>query len=552
MGHLLFWLEAAVTSALFAALGVALASHITDRVWRGLLRLVWAVLLLGPWLVAIGAFAWVQHWAGGARRPLIASTVAGAAVLIAATIIRIRGRRAAATAWPVNRLALAWVAGVFLTVMTFWNLDLAVRQRMATLRVEAGAIALSLAPPRVPDAQNAAPLYRRASEILEARKAQGLPWWKVSYWFAFPYAADEFDPADEEVLSLLAQSRPVIDLLHRAAERPACNFGVHYSPPSLRVTMAWPSSIPDLGGLLSVSARVAASEGRMADAMADLHAAWAISRHCTAEPPIIATLIGVSAEDKAFDAFQYVLDQGPLPVDALDAGPDLLTPSYREALHRGVLMNTALGMATFASMPDLIAESVVRVHPQLPEFPLVTARTAAPYRVFLWKEDLEAHLGWMRRYEQLSSEPYYKNERLWRDLDRRLSQTFLGPDRTFSETFLNQRESGLMTRCLTFPLARASKLAALADARHRLVALAIAAERYRQAEGVLPTDLDQLVPRYVLLVLTDPFTGEPLKLVAAADGIVLYSLGPDLADDGGAAFERKYMTGDVSLRLRRW
>ncbi|MFW6155635.1 MAG: hypothetical protein ACOC95_10515 [Planctomycetota bacterium] len=74
---------------------------------------------------------------------------------------------------------------------------------------------------------------------------------------------------------------------------------------------------------------------------------------------------------------------------------------------------------------------------------------------------------------------------------------------------------------------------------------------HRHAEGALPTNVDQLVPRHILVVPTDPFTGEPLKLAETADGIVLYSVGPDLEDDDGAAFARKTMTGDIALRLRR-
>jgi len=42
--------------------------------------------------------------------------------------------------------------------MTFWNLDAGVRAELSSLRAEAGAMALSTAPPRVPDDQNAAVL----------------------------------------------------------------------------------------------------------------------------------------------------------------------------------------------------------------------------------------------------------------------------------------------------------------------------------------------------------------------------------------------------------
>ena len=57
---------------------------------------------------------------------------------------------------------LALGIAVALHLMTIWNLDLAARQQLASLRIEAGAIALTAMPPRVPDNDNAALFYKQA------------------------------------------------------------------------------------------------------------------------------------------------------------------------------------------------------------------------------------------------------------------------------------------------------------------------------------------------------------------------------------------------------
>jgi hypothetical protein len=67
------------------------------------------------------------------------------------------------------------------------------------------------------------------------------------------------------------------------------------------------------------------------------------------------------------------------------------------------------------------------------------------------------------------------------------------------------------------------------------IAAALAAERFRRDKGRWPTSLDELVAaRLLVSVPRDPFDGQPLRLRRLADGLVIYSVGADGADDGGA------------------
>jgi len=49
---------------------------------------------------------------------------------------------------------------------------------------------------------------------------------------------------------------------------------------------------------------------------------------------------------------------------------------------------------------------------------------------------------------------------------------------------------------------------------------------------------------------SDPFTGAPLKLVIGSSGTLVYSLGPDGKDDGGAPFDRDKDVGDIAWTVR--
>jgi hypothetical protein len=63
--------------------------------------------------------------------------------------------------------------------------------------------------------------------------------------------------------------------------------------------------------------------------------------------------------------------------------------------------------------------------------------------------------------------------------------------------------------------------------------LALSLAAYRAERGVYPDSLDALAPKYLPKIPTDRFTGDPLVYRTAADGYVLYSLGPNLQDDDG-------------------
>jgi tRNA A-37 threonylcarbamoyl transferase component Bud32 len=63
--------------------------------------------------------------------------------------------------------------------------------------------------------------------------------------------------------------------------------------------------------------------------------------------------------------------------------------------------------------------------------------------------------------------------------------------------------------------------------------VALAVERYRLAHGDWPRDLAALVPAYLKEVLSDPYDGQPLRYRRVADGVVVYSIGPDRTDNQG-------------------
>jgi hypothetical protein len=87
------------------------------------------------------------------------------------------------------------------------------------------------------------------------------------------------------------------------------------------------------------------------------------------------------------------------------------------------------------------------------------------------------------------------------------------------------------------------------QARFRTTVVAIAAERYRRKHGHWPQKVDELVPDELADVARDPYDGKPLRLKQLPDGLIVYSVGVNGIDDGGAVTSIVGKTADTGFRL---
>jgi hypothetical protein len=75
----------------------------------------------------------------------------------------------------------------------------------------------------------------------------------------------------------------------------------------------------------------------------------------------------------------------------------------------------------------------------------------------------------------------------------------------------------------------------MGQARLRCAVTACAVERYRLDHGGWPASLSALVPALLPDVPADPGDGQPIRYRRLDDGVVIYSVGPDCADNGAAS-----------------
>lgn len=122
-----------------------------------------------------------------------------------------------------------------------------------------------------------------------------------------------------------------------------------------------------------------------------------------------------------------------------------------------------------------------------------------------------------------------------KSLESRWSKVFNGPDGVeklnlqFIQYYRSRMGADLMIH-------RANAWPALLF-RFRYSAVALACERYRLANGKWPAKLDDLVPKFIASIPTDPYFGKPIRAKLGANPIAVYSVGRDRKDNGGDVSE---------------
>lgn len=549
MGYVLMWIESLTAATLFLALVTAWAAH-RRRPWLRLaLPLAATIVVLAKIGLFIGGGIWmrVSHimpdWLGYTVSWAVVFAVAGGLVL--ARGLRLREGEPAAAGWPAGRLLVGLVAAMSLHLVTFYNMDLSAEIQLAAAKAASGALALTAAPARVPDRQNAALVYRRAFDSINEFKNLPPAWDEVwSTWGRgrrqAPPADGEtppppFDPADPDLRKFLADHRRTLDLLHQAAAMPDCYFERPWGQPSIDMLLPEYSLFRSSACLVAIDARVRLADGDARGAADDLNTIFRMADHIRSEPLLISTLVAIVADDIGHARLVEALASGKLGPDDLASIRLDENLSYLRTVGRSFEMEEAFGLACFAylspqtdySVLDVLGTGLPRLNPTLFS-PLLSM-----WRVFLMPADLASYRRAMSRYREQCRKPYYANREAWQE-ER--------------EAFQKERH-GIMTSAVLPALASVASRAAEAQAGHELARAALASARYRAAKGGWPARLADLVPDYLPEVPVDPFDGKPLRMTTADGGTVLYSVGLNGKDEGGREGGKDDTDDDIVFRL---
>jgi hypothetical protein len=518
----LLWIESLLVCLLFAVflitVGLRRKSWIARYALCGI-GIFPPMLALGSW-AAVAAFMrikWgMQHSGLVGAVALLLCYVGGVAAIVMVAARHDAGGVCRAFFWSLGRLAAAWLVVVALLAMTFWNMDLQSQVQVQALRAEAGALALSVVPPPIPDADNAARLYELATQQYQAATVAADK--DVDY--------SQLDLRSPEVAEYLQRQQKALEIVRRAADMPGCRFERDYSKLGRDDLVS--ELVPQLGRfradarLLALAAKAEATNGSTDLALADCRRIYAIGAHAGSPPTLISVLVTMAidglADETVVKVLPCVTSRAPL---AAFAAPDprAMALMFDQALRA----EEALGLASFC---DFASGSQGHV---------MTKATRGTVW-FLWmREDLESYRDLMRREQVFAQQPYYEATAAQQRVEGKVK---------------TGQGYGPLTRIIASALQSELRTMAKAQARESSVAVACAATCYRLDHGAYPPTAALLVPAYLAAIPTDPFDGRPMRFKKRDDGsVAIYSVGPDGVDDGGQVEGRKSTNVGIILKL---
>jgi hypothetical protein len=283
-------------------------------------------------------------------------------------------------------------------------------------------------------------------------------------------------------------------------------------------------------GLLQWDAVSEASAGNVDIALTDCRAMVNAGRSLHDEPAAISQLVRIACGMVGVQTGRRVLALGQGSEKELKALAEalreedaarifaLVARSERAAMHR---VFTAAAAGDLPEMPAGTPPEEAEVYRRLPKGP--PARTAHVWAV--------RHMNRLLEIESLPSHEQPAAIREW------------------EETI--KREAPPGAKDLLPSAVKIGGACRRYQASLRSAIAALAAERFRAAQGRWPESLTRLVPEYLTAVPLDPEDGQPLRFRRLPDGIVIYGVGTDGKDDGGAVLvtDPKDTPPDIGFRL---
>ena len=378
-------------------------------------------------------------------------------------------------------------------------------------------------PIAVPDAQNAALLYSQIGGVNVYPKDDAC---------LFAVLKGKATDADRKAAQrLLAKAAPQLHLVEQAARLPDCDFRRNWS---LGPALLLPEYAPmrDTARLLAAQAMLQSEAGHPEAALRTIQVGAHMAQNVAKEPTVIALLVRLAIEAIMDHPFRQIINRYADRPDILrlavqteqEFGP---TPDVRNALRGELVMcRTMAGMLrTDEDLSSITAKLRIPITGS-PRSVIADAYEA--HSLSFWRRVFAA--GKRTQGDPMATYVAFKavddaEEAMETDKDGKKKPTYEWSD-LLSPFFAGAAEKAVHN-----------------EAQRRLRRTLVALLAYRHREGHFPATLALLSPA----APSDPYISRPLHFRRADRGFLLYSVGPNLTDDGGNAKPAK--KGDLPLDI---
>lgn len=420
--------------------------------------------------------------------------------------------------WLKRAAVTAGLLGLALIALRWWWGSEAERRLQAKIAEYRAAgqpvLAEDFALPPVPDDENAAVLLRRAADLLvpPADSATSLS----------DFGDPEFCREHAELAAQLVRNNAeTLALVRAARDMTVARWGTVIASPLINIMLPHLAPQRDLAKLLVATAVHQHQTGDDAAAVESIRDVLALAGHVEdGEPVLFAHLVRVAIDALAAHAVEIVSPK--LRVVSADDSPTAGRPVPRETVQALIAELLDERSLQAGGKLSLYGERLM----QLDSVVLLTGRAGRiGWPALLgaaWKLD---GLHMAERMTRMAEVIVAENWPTAVNLMPPAQPTPTGPARAVR----------LMSAILEPSLERAILIHFRLRAERHMAATALAVRLFELDHGRRPAALAELVPDYLASIPTDPFHADnaEIRYLPDAPSPLLYSIGPDGADDGG-------------------
>ena len=367
----------------------------------------------------------------------------------------------------------------------------------------------------VPAGENAAEVYTKAFAqlALSDRKDPALP---IVGGAALPAPSVSLPASMTKAISgYVAQNQVALDLLYEAGNFHQSRFPVDLKP-GLAALLPYLRDVRASAQLLSLQSMLATEKGdpdlAVKAILAQLHLASSLQQ----EPLLISQLVRLASIGLAKNTLERLLSRTPLSDEQLQA---LLTgfeaAEQPASLTRAIIGERCMVIDSFRTLPKSLQDSKMLSEDLRQSIP-------ADYQkqpVFI--QDFEKALKVFESLIAAREKPLPQALEIEGELETAVAEA--------------REKKLLLTAMFTPAIGKMFTKEAEHIATVRAARTALAIQRYRLGHrDFLPKSIEELAPKFLKVVPSDPFTGQPLLFKARfSKAYVVYSVGKDREDNGG-------------------
>ncbi len=360
--------------------------------------------------------------------------------------------------------------------------------------------------PPIPDAENAAVVYEQAFNALDDPSIESQR--KVLFTLDMRTAG----PAKwREAERALVQCGTVLALTDQAASMPRCGFAIDWSNDHTLLFPRYVTEIKNLARVEHIRARISARNGDMAQAVDDIDTMFRMAKSMESQPFIIHQLVRIGVMFIAIKAIEDALLYGNMTEEQArrlfeSAGDIDVAQGFKRAW---------LGERVYVihlNSPERFAQSAMSGGTGSVPKPVAGGLVSLYSNTFL-RGDLAVYLGLFARQVDGVQLGFRQAKK---------SGLFDEPDVPFYAVMSKMgggSSTGLMRYTTEEKLARTQVFLGL--------------QAYKARYGGYPATMGELKSKLGWKLPVDPFSEKDFIYKRQMKGFMLYSVGPDMKDDGG-------------------